>query len=608
MTFQKSIVKTQVLFLILVLFLVALLTLMIIYQIESQQIKENQEDQVSTYLTSLSHSLALPLWNLDEPVIEKMGEVFLQNDAVSEIRIIREDNAKVYHFASTDKVTPFTSTKTIDVRHKNERVGKLQITVNSNAYYRMSSRYFRYSIISILTTIGVLSLLFGTILKKQLLVPFNRFYTMVEDFVAGNENAFIKPYQYVEFSALEAVLKKMGQTITTQFNDLRKREETSRILFEEAADTIFVCQISGNIVKGNKQACWLTGYSEQELQSLNVTDIGLDSNSIKALSDRFATKNSITTESVIKGKTGTVIPVEVTLNKIHAPQGYHVLAIARDISARREAEERMKSSLREKETLLREIHHRVKNNMQVVAGLLELHSRHIINKQAKDILRESQSRVYALAAVHETLHESDNMSEINLQTYLSNLTTGLVASYSTGQSRIQLKNEIEEVSISINQATPVGLIINELISNAIKYAFPDDREGELTIKARQADGALEMTVSDNGVGFPPKLDWRNSKTLGLGLVSTLVEDQLGGTIDVDNDNGTRFMIKFHIVMYRNRTVNSIPGVCFVSNVPGRSLVFKVNNSTLLHTEHPHPAHSELQPPIHPGRGVLPGTF
>jgi PAS domain S-box-containing protein len=223
-----------------------------------------------------------------------------------------------------------------------------------------------------------------------------------------------------------------------------------------------------------------------------------------------------------------------------------VIGMLQDITDSKQAEEQIKASLKEKETLLHEIHHRVKNNMQVISSLLDLQANGVKDEQIKGALRESQSRVHTMAAVHETLHDSDKLSEIDLKSYLSNITTAIFGTYSVEPGKVMLSNEIEELPVSINQASPLGLIINELISNSLKYAFPGDRKGEITVSIKKTGDQLQLTVADNGAGIPEDLDWRNLNSLGLKLVRSLAEDQLGGSVEMESNNGTRFIIKFNL--------------------------------------------------------------
>ena len=217
-----------------------------------------------------------------------------------------------------------------------------------------------------------------------------------------------------------------------------------------------------------------------------------------------------------------------------------------DITEQEQAKEQIKASLKEKQILLDEIHHRVKNNMAVIISLLKLQSNKLEDNRMREILIESQSRVYAMSAVHETLHGSENLSEIDIKTYLSNITTSIFQTYNTNQGNVKLNSDIENLPININQAYPLGLVINELISNSLKYAFPDEKKGEIAVSMKKLEKEIELTISDNGIGISEELIWKDSDTLGLKLVQTLVENQLDGLIDLDRTNGTKFTIKFDI--------------------------------------------------------------
>ncbi len=184
--------------------------------------------------------------------------------------------------------------------------------------------------------------------------------------------------------------------------------------------------------------------------------------------------------------------------------------------------------------------------MQVINSLLKLQANNIEDDKTKDILIKSQNRVYAMSAVHETLHGSENLSKIDLKTYLSKVTSSVFQTYSVARDKVKLTTEINGIPISIDQASPLGLVINELVSNSLKYAFPEDRTGEITVSIKKVDNELELIVMDDGIGIPEELDWRNAKSLGLKLVRTLVENQLDGSIDMESKNGTKFIIKFNI--------------------------------------------------------------
>ena len=216
-----------------------------------------------------------------------------------------------------------------------------------------------------------------------------------------------------------------------------------------------------------------------------------------------------------------------------------------DITDRKLAEEQVKANLKEKETLLQEIHHRVKNNMQVISSLLKLQSNSYDDERIKKPLLESQNRVKAMAAVHENLYKSKNLSSISILPFLKELTTSILASYQLSSENITLEIDSDEIFINLEQASPLGLIVNELVSNSLKHAFTDGHKGEIHINLKRGnDDHIHLCFSDDGIGMPVSLDWRNSDSLGLKLVLNLAENQLDGSIKMEVNNGTQFDIIF----------------------------------------------------------------
>lgn len=226
-----------------------------------------------------------------------------------------------------------------------------------------------------------------------------------------------------------------------------------------------------------------------------------------------------------------------------------VLGVAVDITAAkqleelRQAEEQLQASLNEKNVLLKEIHHRVKNNLQIVYSLLRLQYRRVKDQQAAEILLESQNRIKSIALIHEKLYRSEDLANIDLSHYIPNLAKSLFSSYNIRANAISLKTTIESVSLDIDTAIPCGLIINELVSNALKYAFPDEQTGEITIELHAGDRQMTLRVSDNGIGMPDIAEQTKPDSLGLKLVKDLVQ-QLEGTITMHCKLGTAFEITF----------------------------------------------------------------
>jgi two-component sensor histidine kinase len=220
------------------------------------------------------------------------------------------------------------------------------------------------------------------------------------------------------------------------------------------------------------------------------------------------------------------------------------VAIVHDITERKRAEEQLKTSLKEKEVLLKEIHHRVKNNLQIISSLLKLQSEYIQDEQMLRMFRESQNRVKSMALIHEKLYQSKDLVKLDLVEYIRNLAAYLFRSYGVDSYAISLQIEVDNVSLGIDTAIPCGLIINELVSNSLKHAFPASREGEIRIAFRSGrDNQFTLIVSDNGAGLPRDLDFLKTESLGLQLVNMLVH-QLEGAIELDRSGGTAFKITF----------------------------------------------------------------
>ncbi len=217
------------------------------------------------------------------------------------------------------------------------------------------------------------------------------------------------------------------------------------------------------------------------------------------------------------------------------------IALARDITERKEANQQIKKALEEKEILIKEIHHRVKNNLIVMSSLLNLQADYVKDKASYEMFMESKNRAKSMALIHERLYQSTDLREIDFGEYIRSLSMDLYRTYVSKPELIKLEMDLEPVKVDINTAIPCGLIINELVTNAFKHAFPDNMGGNVNIKFYSEDKNLVLDVSDDGVGFPKEIDFKNTDSLGLKLVNVL-NSQIDGEIKFKIDNGTEFMI------------------------------------------------------------------
>jgi PAS domain S-box-containing protein len=222
-----------------------------------------------------------------------------------------------------------------------------------------------------------------------------------------------------------------------------------------------------------------------------------------------------------------------------------ILGVNQDITELKRTQDEIKRALEEKEMLLKEIHHRVKNNLMVISSLLNLQSRYIKDKEARSIFQESQNRAKSMALIHERLYRSTDLKRIDFGDYIRTLGTDLYHTYVPARNKIKLNMELENLMVDINTTVPLGLIVNELITNSMKHAFLGIDEGEINIEFHKNDNdEFILIVEDNGKGLPAGLDFRNTETLGFQLVNNLTA-QIDGNIELDRSHGTRFEITFH---------------------------------------------------------------
>ena len=293
----------------------------------------------------------------------------------------------------------------------------------------------------------------------------------------------------------------------------------------------------------------------QYIPIIVLTAIRTDSKSrIKALNtgaDAFLTKPI--DEAELIAQINAMLRIKRAEDKLHLEKQdleqlvqERTKALWQELMERKRAEEQIKAALAEKVVLLQEIHHRVKNNLQVICSLLDLQSRSIQDQQTLAQFEEAQNRIKSMALVHERLYESKDFAHIQFDDYVRSLTVELVQTYHVSLAKLRVNIEVDAVTVPIDQAIPCGLVLNELLSNALKYAFPDpDQAGAITVALHPlGDGRVELIVRDTGVGLPAALDLATVASLGLDLVRDLVTKQLHGEITVDRTHGTTFRIMF----------------------------------------------------------------
>ena len=378
----------------------------------------------------------------------------------------------------------------------------------------------------------------------------------VADFASGQLDQKIEPEGIDELELLVQSFNLMAKQLQESFAALEKTndalslsEKRFRLAIDQFPNTFVIYDANrrfqfvnahGVRVGGLSESA-LLGHTDEEKHPPEITDAYLP-HLLKAVE----TRTSQTAECTINLPTIGKITFVVTYVPLLDERGeiYQILGSTHDITQRKIAEMQIQESLQEKEVLLQEIHHRVKNNLQVISSLLDLQSQHIEEQATLELFRQSCSRIKAMALVHETLYKFNDFAKINFTEYIENLTGYLFSIYGVDVETINLELYLDEVAFKIDTAIPCGLIINELVSNALKHAFLNQAKGTIYITLHfDEDNSYTLIVRDNGIGLPPNWESKTVNSLGLKLVEILA-NQLEGTLQVNSRCGTEFSLKF----------------------------------------------------------------
>ena len=339
---------------------------------------------------------------------------------------------------------------------------------------------------------------------------------------------------------------------------LKQSEEKYKTIAENLEVGIYRTSsgADGHFIEANPAIVRMFGYKDkQEFLTVDVSKLYHDPEGREAFQKKMLHEGFVKNEEVLlKKKNGKPFLGSVCAVTVRDEKGKirYFDGIVEDITVRKEAEEKLKTSLVEKEVLLREIHHRVKNNLQIISSLLNLQSRHVEDEPALDMFQESRNRVRSMALVHEKLYRSNDLAKVDFCEYIQSLSRHLFMSYRVDSTDIDLNVDVKDVFLDINTSIPCGLIINELVSNSLKHAFSGRDRGKIHVAMRpENNGKFKMVIRDDGVGLPKELKVTQTESLGLQLVTMLVE-QLQGTLSVENKKGTSFEIVFEKLDFRAR--------------------------------------------------------
>ena len=354
---------------------------------------------------------------------------------------------------------------------------------------------------------------------------------------------------------VESELKELNTTLERRVEErtkaLREEEERFRSAFDHAPSGIALVAPGGKWLRVNQSLCEILGYTEAELLATDFQSI-THSDDLALNLDYYqgmlaGTIRTYQMEKRYLHKAGHFVYATLSVSLVRDGDGepLYFISQVKDITQWKQAEAQLKASLREKEVMLKEIHHRVKNNLQIVSTLLDLQSEHTQDRQAIEMFEESRGRVKSMALIHERLYRSQDLARVNIADYVRQLAEDLFHAYRVSNDEIVLHVDVTVPPLPIDIAIPCGLLLNELLSNCLKHAFADASEGWIRVTLHDDGPNTILTVADNGAGFPPDFDFRNTTSFGLQLVTTLVE-QLHGEIELKTEGGSEFIVSFPV--------------------------------------------------------------
>ncbi len=482
--------------------------------------------------------------------------VYNREGAMTKAPPVLREGSSEFEGAYLHVVSPIT--------YKNKRYGRIYLRASAGLLTDKIIKYL-FTMLLLAGNMMFISYFLAVKLQKILSEPILALTGMTRKISEeGDYSLRIEREGTDEISSLYDGFNEMLKQINIHQAALLKEKEKLRKYLDTSAVMVVILDSDQRVALINKKGCEILGYGEEEIIGKNWFD--------NFLPEKVRDE---TRQTFSKLMSGNIEPAEYNENVVLTRSGEErliawyntalrderdsitgTLSSGGDITERRIAIDRLKASLKEKELLLREIHHRVKNNMQVISSLLSLQSDQIKDTQFADIFSDTQNRIRTMSLVHEKLYMSEDMASIDFNEFIRDLSVGLFSVYQAGARAISLAIDVEDVFLRVDTAIPCGLVINELLSNCLKHAFPGGRKGEIKIylgkTAGEGETVYDLVVSDNGVGIPAGMDIGKTKSLGLPLITSLVERQLRGTLDLDRTGGTKFHIRFKEVSYGKR--------------------------------------------------------
>jgi PAS domain S-box-containing protein len=445
-----------------------------------------------------------------------------------------------------------------NIEESGELFGRVEIGFSIDSLKQVTRNAQRYGI-----GIGVLEMilvaLFSFILGGYLTRQLKGLTAASNEIAAGNLGYQLTIQGSDELAQTAKAFNTMSAQVASAYQKLKQQETFWRQIINSTLDAIIVIDHRGIIQSFNRGAELMLGYSADEMINQNISMLMLADH--KLAHDGYIQHYLETGETGVIGKSreftvrlknGETLPIRLQVTEMDTEDDRMFIGVIHDVSEQKLYERQLKRSLEEKKTLLKEIHHRVKNNLLVVSSILEMQEEGTQNPKVLNILKESQDRVNSMALIHEKLYRSDTLADVDFTGYLDEIVDRLTIAYVTQPGQISVEKNLQAVKLNVETATPLGLVVNELVSNCFKHAFPNGRKGKVQIDCQQSEqGEISLCVSDDGKGLPADYSLAESESLGMQLVNLLAQ-QLDAQLSVEREPGTKICLSLHELNYQQR--------------------------------------------------------
>ncbi|MCU7490341.1 MAG: histidine kinase dimerization/phosphoacceptor domain -containing protein [Bacteroidota bacterium] len=537
------------------------------YTFEKERLLNETKTRQEIRFKRIANSLVESVWSYDNISARRIISFDETNQDIMAI-IIRNENREIFEavIRKGSSLFEYISEKDLksrlpksgyivsmkgEIKRSGEPIGYLEVYFSEEEVQsEIRNIILRILLQTVIIALVIIVSVYFT-LRRVIGKPIRELSLRMEEISEGNYMLKLQRKSDDEIGRLIGSFNRMIDRLEVQRSELMNSEIKYRSIFDEASDGIVLVK-DWELLEANKKASQLFGITKERAGGIKINEF-LNSGenpfsiNITEIVEKALTGEPQHFECRFAQSTGEKIFADVNLHKVELQGEVILLAIIRDITSRKTSEDKIRTSLREKEILLKEIHHRVKNNLQVISSLLNLQSGFIEDKMALEMFRNSQDRVKSMALIHEKLYKSGDLSSINFGEYVRSLASSLFKSYRVNHDSITLKIEIPgNVYLGVDTAIPCGLIINELVTNALKYAFPDRPSGEVGIRFCSDGQVNSLAVYNDGQEFPrDQVDLVNPKTLGLQLVSIL-SSQLKGSFQLNTEVITEFIVTFPV--------------------------------------------------------------